>query len=475
MITAAKVAKNSAVVLGAKVISSLLLMAMAVLLARSLGAESFGVYSFVFAYIAFFNVLADLGLKNILVREISRAGSGLERLVANAIVMRVALSLLALASACLVFSLLSYPFSTKLLVYIASLSFISTLSLFYEAIFQARFKMEYAAGINILDSILKLAIFSLLVVFKAKLIWFVLATVVAPFPGFFIAASLSRRLVKLEFKLDFKIWKNLLKESWPLALTAVFIVFYMRIDQIMLFTMRGAREVGYYAAGVRFVEAFNILPLAFMASVFPLLSRYFVSSKEKLKETYTLSFKYLAIAIIPIAMGVCLLTEPIVQIIYGSKFLPLVPALRILIWSEIFAFLGVAHVNILISVGLQKLDFIFTLSGAVVNIILNLLLIPAYGIIGASLATVISYGLGVPLSCALPKTRAYGRALVASLPKPLIAASLMGVFTYWAFVLGINLAVNIAISIGLYFGFLILIKGLNQKDRDYFKKILVSG
>jgi len=468
-----KVAKNTGIVLAAKTISSLLLMATAILLARSLGAESFGVYSFVFAYIAFFNVLADLGLKNILVREISRGRLEAGKLVGNAIIMRLSLAALALVSACIIFSFLSYPFSTKILVYVASLSFFSTLGLFYEAIFQAKLKVEYVAGVNILDSVLKLASFGLLIFLKADLIWFILATVVASCPGLFIITGLSKRLIKPEFKLDFGIWKNLLKEAWPLALTLAFIIFYTRIDQIMLFGMRGAEEVGYYAAGVRFVEAFNILPLAFMVSAFPLLSKYFVSSKEKLKETYSLSFKYLAMVIVPIAFGVCILAEPIVRIIYGSKFLPLIPALKILIWSEVFAFLGAVHVSVLISVGLQKLDFAFTLSGAVVNILLNLLLIPVYGIIGASLATVISYGLGAPLSCILPKTRAYGKALVGSLPKPFIAASLMGVFTYWAFILRINLAANIAISVGLYFGFLVLIRGLNQQDRDYFKKILV--
>jgi len=473
MTVVAKVVKNTGIILGAKAISFLLLMVAAILLARSLGAESFGLYSFVFAYIAFFNVLADLGLKNILVREISRERIEAGKLVGNAIIMRLSLATLALVSACIIFSFLNYPFSMKVLVYIASLSFFSTLGLFYEAIFQAKFKMKYVAGVNILDSVLKLASFTLLIIIKADLVWFILTTVVASCPGLFIIAGLSKKLIKPKFKLDFGIWKNLLKQSWPLALTAAFIILYTRIDQVMLFTMRGAEEVGFYAAGVRFIEAFNILPLAFMVSVFPLLSRYFVSSKEKLKETYSLSFKYLAIAIVPIAMGVCILAEPIVRIIYGSKFLPLIPALKILIWSEVFAFLGAVHVSTLISVGLQKLDFVFTLSGAVVNILLNLLLIPVYGIIGASLATVISYGLGIPLSCALPKTRAYGKALVSSLPKPLIAASLMGVFTYWFFTLRINLAVNIVISIGLYFGFLVLIRGLNQQDRHYFKKMLV--
>jgi O-antigen/teichoic acid export membrane protein len=247
---------------------------------------------------------------------------------------------------------------------------------------------------------------------------------------------------------------------------------YSRIDQIMLFKMKGAKAVGYYAAAVKLTEIFNIIPVAFMTSIFLLFSKYFVTSQEKLEKTYKLSFKYLSTAIMPIAVGISILSEPIIRLIYGEQFLGSSLALRILIWSEVFVFLGSVHISILISVGLQKLDFIFTSSGAIVNIILNLLLIPHYGIVGASIATVISYGLGVPLSCALKKTRSYGKALANSTLKPLIAAGMMGCFTYLTFVLGLSLIAATLFSIIAYLVFIILLKGLNREDLEYFRKIV---
>jgi len=475
METVVRVAKNTGVVIIGKTISGLLIMAITILLARSLGANRFGIYCFVFIYLGFFGILMDLGVKTILVREISRDRTKANKLLGNAIVMRIILSVFALILACSAISFLKYPFDTKLLIYIASLSFLVSFSSLYEVIFQIDLKMKYPALVNILNVVMRLLLFVYLIYLKAPLLWFVVAYIITLLPGLFIILRLSRKFIKPKFEIDFGIWRKLLKESWPIALTAAFIMLHMRIDQIMLFQMKGPGAIGHYAAAVRLTEALNILPAAFMVSVFPLLSKYFIASREKLEKAYHLSFKYMAIIIVPIAMGVCILSEPIIRLVYGNQFLSITPVLRILIWSEIFVFLGVVHLNILISVGLQKLDFIFTLSGAVANIILNFLLIPHYGIIGASIATVISYGLGVPLSCILIKTRKYGRAMLRSMLKPFIVATIMGCFTYFAFLFRIPLVIIILSSGIVYFAFIILIRGLDTQDLRYFKKIMVRS
>ncbi|MBU2044055.1 MAG: flippase [Candidatus Omnitrophica bacterium] len=475
MKTVVKIAKGTGIVFSGKAINSLLFMVTAVLVARVLGVDNFGLYSFVFAYLTFFNVIADMGIKTILVREISKGKIEVAKLLGNAIIMRITLSLLALLLACFVVSFLNYPLSTKILVYIASLSFFTSLTLFYESVFQANHKMGYIVGVNILDSLIKIVIFCVLVFSKAKLILYIVASVVAPIPGLFIIIRLSKKFIRPKFKLDFKICKDLIKESWPLALTAAFIVLYVRIDQLMLFQMKGAESVGYYAAAVRLTEAFNILPAAFMMAVFPLFSKYFISSKKKLEKAYNFSFRYMAMVIIPIAVGISILSEPIINILYGGKFLGSVPALRILIWSGIFSFLGTVHLNLLIAVGLQKLDFIFTSSGAAANILLNLFLIPRYGIVGAAIATVVAYSLGVPLSCLLLKTRKYGLALVRSTLKPFIAAIIMGCFTYWAFSLGFGLLLVIPISMLLYLLVIILVKGFDIEDKKYFRQIVFGA
>ena len=335
--------------------------------------------------------------------------------------------------------------------------------------------MELPVLVDILNSIIKLTLFLLLIFLKANLIQFIIAGIIAVLPGFFIIAHLSKKYVRPKFEIDFEIWKNLLKESWPLALTATFIMIYTRIDQLMLFQIKGAQAVGHYAAAVRLTELFNIIAAAFMTSVFPLFSKYFISSGEELEKAYKLSFKYLSTLIIPIAVGISILSKPIIMAIYGEQFLSSILTLRILIWSEIFVFLGTIHVSILISAGLQRLDFIFTSSSAALNILLNLLLIPRFSIAGAAVATVISYGLGVPMSCILKKTRKYGKALAYSTLKPLIAAGIMGCFTYFTFIIQLPLTLIILFSAIIYFGITVLIKGLDRQDQEYLKRIIVQA
>lgn len=473
METVQRVARNTGVIILGNIVEKIIGIVTIIFLARYLGASGFGIYSFIFAYLGFFSIITDLGINQILVREISRERIRADRLIGNAIIMKVTLSLFTLALACLIISFLNYPFNTKLLVYVASLSLLLSFGSLYRLIFQVDLRMQYPIVADILNGSAKLALFLYLIFLKVTLFWFIIAGIVTVLPGILLLWHLSKKSVRPRFEINLKIWKEILKESWPLALTATFIMIYVRIDQLMLFQMKGAEAVGHYAAAVRLTEVFGIIPAAFMASVFPLFSKYFVTSGEKLEKAYRLSFKYLATAILPIAVGTCILSEPIVMAIYGNQFLNSISALRILIWSEIFVFLGAIHISILISVGLQRLDFIFTSSSAIANIILNLLLIPRYGIVGAATATVISYGLGVPLSCALRKTRRYGLALVFSTLKPFAAAILMGCFTYFLFFLHLPIIAIILLSSLIYLGLIILIRGLDAQDFRYFKKIMV--
>lgn len=463
METARKVAKNAGIIIAGKIIGGLIRLVTAIFLVRYLGASNFGIYSFVFAYLGFFIIIADLGIDRVLIREISRDRAKADRFIGNAIIMKIILSVFALALACLIISFLHYPFSTKLFTYVASLSFLLSFKSLYALIFQVNLRMEYPILVSIFSSLLGLALFLYLIFLKASLLWFIIAMIINILPGTFLIRHLSRRFVRPRFKIDFGIWKYLLKESWPLALIAVFVMIYHRIDQLMLFQMKGAQAVGFYSAAVRLPEALIMFPSAFMISVFPLMSRYFKTSGKSLTRIYTLSFKYMLMLIIPIAMGTTLLSRPMISLIYGERFLPSAPALSILIWSEIFVFYGLIHYEILISTDKQRIYFLFSLTGAIVNVILNLILIPRYGIVGASIATLISYILsaGLVIGHLLPATRIYNVAGCQSMVKPLVASIVMGVYVYY---LRSHLALAIIGGALLFILMMFFIRGIDRQD-----------
>lgn len=470
MDTLRRVAKNTGILIAGKIINGLISLAIVIFLARYLEAGNFGIYSFIFAYLGFFVIITDLGIGLVLVREISRDRAKADRFIGNAIIIKIILSLFALVLACLITFFLHYSFNIKLLVYIASLGFLLSFRSLYSLIFQVDLRMEYPTLVNVLSNLLRLALFLYLIFLKAPLLWFIIVVIINAIPGFFLIRYLSRRFVRPRFHIDLAIWKYLFKESWPLALIAVFVMIYHRIDQLMLFQMKGSQAVGYYSAAVNLPEALVIFPSAFMTSVFPLMSRYFKTSKESLTQAYTLSFRYMLMLIIPIAVGTTLLSKPIISLIYGESFLPSVPVLSILIWSEIFVFYGLIHYEILISVNKQRLYLLFTGTGAVVNIVLNLILIPIYGIIGAGIATLISYILsaGLIVGHLLPAVRRYNVVGCQSMLKPLAASVIMGAYVYYV---RPHLALAIIGGAIIFILTMLFIGGINQQDIQLVKSL----
>ncbi len=403
------IAENTGIIIAGNVFATLLSMASNIVLVRHLGAADFGTYSFVFAFLGFFGIVMDLGTSRILLREISADESRADIFIGNALMMRLVLSTVAVFLACGIIRFFNYPLQTKTFVYVASLGFLLSFGSIYPLIFQGKLKMVYPTLMTIVAGVVRLSVLAYLAFIHARLFWFVLATPLMEVPGIAFIMFFSRTLIRPRFRFEAKIWKYLLRESWPIALTATFIMIYTRIDQLMLYQMKGDSALGGYSAMVKITEMFTIIPGAFMATVFPLFSRYFIRPGHMLQKAYTLSFKYMSAIILLIVVGMSFFAEPVVRLVYGSHYVPAASTLQILMWSEIFVFVGIVHLNLLISVGLQKIDFLFTSTGAILNVALNLYRIPRYGIQGAALATVISYGVGLPMSCSFPQTRAYGK------------------------------------------------------------------
>ena len=176
-----KIAKNTGIVIASKIIRGLIEMATVILLARYLGASDFGIYSFVFAYLGFFSIVTHLGIDDILVREISQDRARADKLSGNALIIKIILSLFAIALAAIIISFLGYPLDTKLLVYVASLSFLFSFRTVYDRIFRVELKMIYPSLAEVLAGILKFILFLWLVLLKIPLIGFILAVVIVRF------------------------------------------------------------------------------------------------------------------------------------------------------------------------------------------------------------------------------------------------------------------------------------------------------
>lgn len=467
-----RIAKNSGIIIVGDVIFRVISLAVIICLARYLGTVGFGKYSFVFAYLAFFDILLDLGLQQILVREMSRDASFASKLIGNAYIIRLILAVFGVVLSIIVINLLSYPIDTTTYVYIASftLPFIS-FSYFYSTIFQANLKMEYNVIAKLVFKIISAILIIQIIFSQGTLMQVILVLVFSRMVETLINYICSRKFVRAKFEIDFKLWRYLFKESLPLALASVIWIIYFRIDVVMLSMMQGDASVGIYSAAYKLSEPLSFIPAALMISLFPIMAASFKTSEERLVKSYRFAIRYILIIILPIAISITIIADKIVFLIYGAEFVSSAAVLQILIWALVFTSTNSVLLNLLVSVDKQKLYAVSIAICAIVNVVFNFILIPMWSYNGAAIATVATnivlfgvsfYFVSKHLHVVLPVHKI--------LLKPLMCGLIMGAFAYYF--INVNIFLLIPLAAAVYLVALLASKTFNKEDWYIIKKVI---
>jgi O-antigen/teichoic acid export membrane protein len=184
--------------------------------------------------------------------------------------------------------------------------------------------------------------------------------------------------------------RELLSESWPLVLNSVAIVVSVRVDQMMITSMRGTTENGIYAAAQRLMEVVYYLPVATMAAANPVLLRWHQQDDAGYRARLQKVFTALAMAGVVLAIGISLTSTWVVRTLFGAEFEPSGPVLAILAWNAPVLFVAVAQTNWFIAHGRQRGLMTRSMVSAVLSVALNLVLIPRLGAPGAAIAMLVS-------------------------------------------------------------------------------------
>ena len=360
---------------------------------RYLGPKEFGLYSYALSFFWLFGSLSTLGLEAITTKEIVKYPDKKDEINGTVFFLRIAGSISAIIIIAVVLFLAGEETYSAVLILILSGSFLfqsfSVIEYYFRGIVKAKYNAYALSASVILSSALKV----LFILIKAPLIYFVYAVVFE-----YVALAVGLVLVYRHFKLSIFNWRyskhiasSLLKDSWPLMLSGLVVMVYMRVDQIMIKNMIDEEAVGYYSAAVRLCEAWYFIPVTLCNSIFPAIvnaknvsTKFYNNRMQKLYDLLT----WLAIGI---AVPVTIFSNQIIQILFGNEFSSAAPVLTIYIWAGVAVFLGVASSQYLINENLTKLSFFRTLIGMILNVVLNIILIPLYGIIGSAIATLISY------------------------------------------------------------------------------------
>jgi O-antigen/teichoic acid export membrane protein len=361
--------------------------------ARYLGPEQFGIFSYALAFASLFSGMAKLGLDGILVRELVNHPEQRDAYLGTAFWLRMIGSSLLMGITAIAVQFTNNDAVTKLYILIISaglmLQGFEVIASYFQAIVQAK----YVSICKLIQLVMSSLVKIYLVIAQAELLYFVSVSVFDAFALAIAYVIAYRRCHGHSYYrfFDENVARTFLKESWPLIFCSLAVMIYMRIDQVMVKEMLGERDAGYYAAAVRLSEVWLFVTVVITKSLYPAI----VNAKrideilyyDRLKRLYRL---LAAIAII-ISTIVTLYSDDLIYYTYGTQFLSSELILKIYVWSTLFVFFNNAAWSWHISEGLQHIAAFRLSVGAILNICLNAFLIRLYGLQGAAFATVISY------------------------------------------------------------------------------------
>lgn len=371
-------------------------------IARYLGPSNYGMLSYAASLVGIFTSLAILGLEGIIVRDLVRFPERESEILGTTFSLRLLAGIFSyLLTVTTVFILRPDDGLTQMMVavmgWVLVFNSADTIDLWFQSKVRAKYVVYAKNGAFLLSSILRLAF----VLMKAPVVAFAVANAAEAALG---AAGLlyvyhrDRQSIK-RWKASLELARELLKDSWPLVLSGVVYMVSLRIDQVMLGQMADAHEVGVYASAVKIAEIWFFIPTALVTSVFPNIVRAKESSEEEFHSRLQKLYNLLAFIGYAIAVPTTVLAGFVVHLLYGDAYVAAAPMLIFLIWSDLFVNLGVARNSYLLAMGWSWSLFSMALSGMVLNVALNLILIPRYGGTGAAIATCTSYWVAAHGAC----------------------------------------------------------------------------
>lgn len=363
----------------------------AILLARHFGAVAYGQWAFAISFVSLFTILADFGFGALVIREIAKDKSKSAQYLDNMLFMKVILGIITLGLIFFTVRFFGKGSEILKLVYLLGLYIIiTTFTTFFRSIFEANEKMQYETACRVIQSFLLLGLVFFFVWGKYPIFFISIAYLLATIAGSIISVAVIWRYFSKFFKkINIKICKEILIEAWPFAFGGLFAVIYGQVDTIILSTMKTDLVVGWYNAASTPISGLLLIPGLLMTAIYPKLSNSFSNSKPLFIKLYKNSLKYvflLSIILFPILF---IFAKPIIVLLYGASYTKAVVIFRILLWSGFFVFFSYVLSYTLYAMGKQMAYTNIMLICLLLNFILNLILIPKYSYIGASVAAVI--------------------------------------------------------------------------------------
>ena len=360
--------------------------------ARYLGPEQFGAFNFAIAFVALFGSVASLGLDGIVIRDIVREPGKKHEILSSAFLLKLCGGSVAfLISVLAIYIMRPAESNVHWLVGIIAAGMIfqsfDTIDLWFQSQVLSKYTVIAKNAAFIVFALVRV----ILIVNKAPLAAFALSAFAEIILGaVFLTAFYLRQMVDPVWCPKMETARCLVKESWPVILSGIGIMIYIRIDQVMLGQMRGNKDVGVYSAALRFSEIWYFIPVGIVNSVMPSLTKLRQESEKRYFQRTKQLFKILVAVAYAIAIPMTFLSSFLITSFYGQEYREAGTVLSIHIWTAVFVFLGTGMSPWIANEKMFHFAVFQTWLGAIINFTLNLLFIPLWGAIGVAIATLIS-------------------------------------------------------------------------------------
>ena len=468
-----RIVKNISVSGISQILLSILGFFFLIYIARYLGESEFGVYSFAISFTSLFVIFADLGISQFIIREIARNKEITSEYISNSLIVKFLLSIVTFILIALTINIMGYPQEVINIVYLFSIyTILSSFAQIFMSVFQAFENMEYTAIALISEKIILIPLGFFVLILGYGLLELAYVYVIAAILKVIISVIIT--LLKISTpttKIDFKISKMLTIKSLPFGLNVMFATFFFQIDTVLLSIFKGNIAVGVYSAAYNpLLSLSSVVSGVVTSAIYPVMSRYFITSKDSLETFTVLSSKYLAIIGFPISFGCLILADKFIALFYAGQYTQSILAFQILAVFIPIRLLSSITSTFLTSINRQGIRTTTIFLGAIFNILLNLILIPYISYIGACIATVLSelflYLLYIHFINKYFKKINLNNILL----KPFLASLIMGISIF--ILRDLNLFLIIILAILVYFTSLMLLKTFTKEDKHILKEIM---
>lgn len=465
--------KNTAFVTLGKVALKVMTFLFSVYVVRGLGDDRFGQYSIVLAFAGLFSIFVELGMTQYVMREIAQDRSKTQSLFWNLVALRFLLAIFGIIGITLGAVVVGYSPELVLGIFIHTCGFLLYAFLApLTTVLTANERLDYVTGLTILGQL----IFILLGTIFLLSGWGFISLIVASLIGVPLQIGLAawtirhHHMATLSFQVEPRVWPRLIRSGLPFGIISLTLIIAFSIDTVMLSMYQPGHVVGWYNVAYNLVFSLMFFVEGFNEAIVPSLSRTYVNDPTHVERWYHRSVKFMTILSLPIAVGGMLVAFPLICFLYTDEFLPSALALQILIWDVPLLMFTSFCGNMTTVISEERAAARIYSINAAANVILNLYAIPRFGLVGASLVTVITDLIGALQFYFLLRRKLHLPDMTWVFVRILIASALMGVVVRLAD--DLNLFLLIGLGAVVYGGLVLALRLLNDTEWAMILRLL---